>query len=244
MPGPEAPQQLPLPSPAATGVKRAHDVQTPESERPPKKARTEPDHDATLDLALDHLRMDPATHPLYSRNADVVFNKALGNDTFQELIGTQINKILAVADTKKAALDKWQYRKLRRQLATISAQRILDALGASLNESFHFANAMEKLEVERDADGYKVSFTVKPVMQLDDDTTEGGNSESTKQGDVKVQANGSVVYESPETVQESEGESSEGSSDESGSGSGSEDESEDDSEDGGGNPANSPSGDH
>jgi hypothetical protein len=133
------------PSSTATSRKRHH-VSTPDSEPPSKKARSRPSNDSALELALDHLRIDPPSHPLYQRNADFIVNHALGDQTMQSAITDQISRVLALANTK-GSLDNQQSLALRRQLVLISSQRIMCALGASLDEAFNFANWKETFEI-------------------------------------------------------------------------------------------------
>lgn len=218
-------EQTPAASSAA-GVKRHAD--TPQSEQPFKKVRHEFSNDAALELALDHIRVDPVDHSLYERNADLVLDNALEGETFGDIISSSIDKVLAIAEVKKAKLDDWKYAMLRRSLTLISAQRILEGLGASLDKTYHFTNRTKNLEIERDANGYKILFTVTPVMSLeDDDPVTGGEGvalKSTKSVEMPSQGNDAVGCNGVEK-DGSENESSEDSSE------GGTSESEDDSED-------------
>jgi hypothetical protein len=208
-------------TPSSTAMSRKrHHVSTPDSEPRSKKLRSRSSNDSALELALDHLRMDPPSHPLYQRNADFIVNLALGDRTMEHAINDQISKVLALADTK-GSLDNQQSLALRRQLVLISSQRILCALGASLDEAFDFANWKENFEIQQDADEYKLTFSIRPVMRLDDDRGEESikPAKNLKAAQSKTKQTSRVIGQVSESHQshggEANGESEEDSEDDS-----------------------------
>ena len=205
----QAVQEARTPSSTASKRKRAPAPTTDGEHQAKKKTRTDPDSDSALKLALDHLRMDPTHHPLYERNAGFILGQTLGKDTIQDAIAGQMDQMLALSELKKAELDTWGLRVLRRQLVLISAQRILEALGVSLNKTFHFSNMTSNFEIEQSSDDFNLSFVIKPVVQLDDDSVGGAKRDgrvvesSSKKGIANGLTNGSVASIGLDNLKES-----------------------------------------
>lgn len=219
-------QEARTPSSVASKRKRVP-APTTDGEQQAKKARTDPDNDSALKLALDHLRMDPTNHPLYERNAGFILDRTLGKDTIQDAIAGQMDQMLALSELKKAELDTWGLRVLRRQLVLISAQRVLEALGVSLNKTFHFSNMTSDFQIEQSSDDFNLSFVIKPVVQLDDDSVGGAKRDervvesSSKNGIANGLTNGPAASLGLDNLKETYVESEDDS----------EDDSEEDSED-------------
>ena len=118
--------------------------------------------------------MDPPSHPLHQRNADFVIDQTLGDHTMETGIFDQIYQVLSLAGISKTRRKEPKTLALRQQLVLRSAQQILGALGASLDEAFKSTTMTENFEIAEDADKYKLTLTVHPVLRLDNDGREEG----------------------------------------------------------------------
>ena len=150
-------------------------VPTPESEQPNKRPKTVPAKNPALHLALDHLHVDPPSHPLHKRNADFVIDSALGDGGLEAAVKAPINHVLALVDKNSTGLKASDKTILRRRVLTIATQRILESLGLCLDGTFHFAKMQSNMNFEHDGNGYKSSLNIRPVMSLEDDGSETGS---------------------------------------------------------------------